>query len=211
MPDISLFSGLTEQDVKYLLNFFKAQKITCKKDSIIITNIKNTNTIGYIEDGEAAIIRYEYNGNRTVIEHIENKDTFGKFFTSDNNNDLSIKAISDTKIILFDYEYILKNYKSNNEIQNKFLNNIFISLSNQLEILNEHMNILSKRTIRDKLLEYFNNLSLKTLSKTIYLPFTYTMFADYLGVDRCAMMRELKNMKDDGLIVTYGKKIIIKY
>lgn len=211
MHDISLFSGLGESDVKYLLNYFKVVAIEYKKDSTIITNIRNTNTIGYIEDGEAAIIRYEYNGNRTIISHIKNKDVFGKFFTSDINNDLTIKAISDTKVYLFNYEYIIKNYKSSNGVQQKFLNNLLICLSNQLETITEHVNVLSQRSIREKLLEYFNQLQLKNLSKTINLPFTYTMFADYLGVDRCAMMRELKYMKDDGLIVTYGTKIIIKY
>ena len=211
MYDISLFSGLSESDVKYVLNFFKVQKISCKKDSIIVTNIKNTNTIGYVISGEAAVVRYEYNGNRTVISQLSEKDTFGKFFTSDINNDLSIKAIEDCEIYLFNYDNILKNYKSSNEAQVKFLNNIFICLSKELEKITDRINILSKRSIRDKLLEYFNSLQLKALSKTITLPFTYTILADYLGVDRCAMMRELKNLKDDGLIVTYGKKIVIKY
>lgn len=211
MYDISLFSGLSDNDVKFLLNHFKASKLFYKKDSIIVTNIRNTDVIDYIITGEAAVIRYEYNGNRTVINHLSEHNTFGKFFTSDNNNDLNIQALEDTTIYQFNYDNIIKNYKGSNEIMRKFMNNILTCLSKQIDKYNEQINILSKRTIRDKLLEYFNSLSLNSLSKTINLPFSYTVLADYLGVDRCAMMREIKNLRDDGIIVTYGKKIILKY
>jgi CRP-like cAMP-binding protein len=46
-------------------------------------------------------------------------------------------------------------------------------------------------------------------NRTFMLPFTYTDLADYLSIDRSAMMRELKNLKDDGFIKTNGKKITL--
>ena len=42
----------------------------------------------------------------------------------------------------------------------------------------------------------FNLLSSKTLSKTITIPFSYTDLADYLGIDRSAMMRDIKTLVD---------------
>ena len=39
------------------------------------------------------------------------------------------------------------------------------------------------------------------------MPFSYTDCADYLFVDRSAMMRELGRMKEEGLIRTEGKRI----
>jgi len=45
-------------------------------------------------------------------------------------------------------------------------------------------------------------LSSKSGSNTFKLPFTMTALADYLSVDRSAMSRELKKMKDEGLIQT---------
>ena len=123
MPGISLFFSLSDNDVKYLSNYFKAQIFEYKKESTIMTNIKNTNSIGYIIEGEVAVIRYEYNGNRTIIEHLNEQAAFGKFLTPDINNDLTIQALENTKIILFDYDTILKTYKSSNSIHQTFLNN----------------------------------------------------------------------------------------
>ena len=41
--------------------------------------------------------------------------------------------------------------------------------------------------------------------------YSYTDLADYLSVDRSAMMRELKNLKEDKLIKDTNKKITILY
>ena len=40
---------------------------------------------------------------------------------------------------------------------------------------------------------------------------TFTDLADYLSVDRTALMRELKNLSDYGLIKKSGKRITILY
>ena len=54
-------------------------------------------------------------------------------------------------------------------------------------------------------------MSKKKLSKTFTIPLTYTDLADYLGIDRSAMQRELKNLKEDELISTTNKKITLNY
>ena len=71
--------------------------------------------------------------------------------------------------------------------------------------LNSRVELLTKRSIRDKLLGYFTILSTRTLCKSFSLPFSLTDLADYLSVDRSAMMRELKSLKDDGIIYTSFK------
>ena len=66
--------------------------------------------------------------------------------------------------------------------------------------LNMRIELLTKRSIRDKLLGYFNLLSNRNLSKSFYLSFSLTDLADYLSVDRSAMMREIKSLKEEGFI-----------
>ena len=43
------------------------------------------------------------------------------------------------------------------------------------------------------------------------LPFSLTDLADYLSVDRSAMMREIKLLKEDGFIEKIGNKITLLY
>ena len=77
--------------------------------------------------------------------------------------------------------------------------------------LNTRIELLTKKNIRDKLLSYFDILSTKKLSKIISLPFTFTDLADYLSVDRSAMMRELSHLIEEGFIDKKGKRIKLLY
>ena len=71
--------------------------------------------------------------------------------------------------------------------------------------------LLSKRTTREKLLSYFNIISSQKLTKSFILPFSLTDLADFLSVDRSAMMRELKLLKDDNFIKKEGNRITLLY
>ena len=73
---------------------------------------------------------------------------------------------------------------------------------------NIRIEVLSKRSIRDKLLTYFSILSNKNFSKSITIPFSLTTLADYLSVDRSAMMREIKSLIDEGFIIKESKNKI---
>ena len=82
---------------------------------------------------------------------------------------------------------------------------------NKVTNLNMRIELLTKRSIRDKLVGYFNLISSMSLTKSFSLPFSLTDLADYLSVDRSAMMRELKLLKDDGFIEKTGNKITLLY
>ena len=71
------------------------------------------------------------------------------------------------------------------------------------------MLLLSNKTVREKLLTYFNNLSIEYSSKTFELPFSLTDLSDYLMIERTAMMRELKRLKDEKIINKVKNKITI--
>jgi len=75
--------------------------------------------------------------------------------------------------------------------------------------MNTKIEILSKRTIREKLISYFQSISNRKHSKTFYLDFSLSDLADYLCIDRSAMMREIKNLIDDGIIIKNKRKIKI--
>lgn len=60
--------------------------------------------------------------------------------------------------------------------------------------------LLHQRSIRARLLHFFHEEIAVQHGKTIRLPIPFTDLADYLAVERTAMMKELKKMKDEGLI-----------
>ena len=205
----SIFEGIEEEDIKKMLKCFDAKTRTFKKDRTIVTNIINIKMIGIILEGTANVERYDYNGNRSIIEKLEKNSVFCEVF-SRLGSDISVIATSDCEVLFIEYEHLIKRCKKGCIYHSILTNNVLQLLSKKIVDLNKRLEILSKRTIRDKLLSYFELLANNNPKRSFNLPFTYTDLADYLSIDRSAMMREIKNLKEEGFIETNGKKITLK-
>ena len=200
--------------------FFKSLKTACCKVSThsftrgetVTTYIEKRNQMCILLKGEVDLIRYDFNGNKTIIGHFSNNDIFGEvLYPANTNNELFVLAKTDCEVLFFISDDILKKCKTNCSFHKELSQKIHILIMNQMVNLNTRIELLTKKNIRDKLLSYFDILSTQNLSKTFLLPFSLTDLADYLSVDRSAMMRELSHLKEEGFIHKKGKKITLLY
>ena len=182
------------------------------KDEVITTYIEKRNQVCILVDGEADFIRYDSNGNKTIICHFMKNDTFGEvFYPANTNNELFVEAKSSCRVLFFNYSHLLNKCKRSCSFHKELEDKFSELLLTQIISLNTRIEHLTKRTIRDKLLSYFNLKASKTLTKTVVVPFSYTDLADYLSVDRSAMMREIKNLIDEGFIERDKNRIKLLY
>ena len=211
MEKLSIFKNISKEDINKMLKCFEAKTKIIKKGDIILNYIGNYGLIGIIEEGEASLFRYDDRGNKTLIEKLSKDSIFGERFYNFNTDEMVVEATKDTEVIFLNYSHLINNYKNNCPCHEKLIQNLIEILTNKIIISNEKAEILTKKTIRDKLLTYFQINSKRAMSKTFMIPYTYTDLADYLGIDRAAMQRELKNLKEDGLIKTKNRRITIYY
>ena len=204
MYELSIFKNMSPNEIDDALKGLGARRISFRKEHIIVSNLVDDDLIGVILNGKASIVNYDYSGNRDIIDSLEYDAVFGKPF-SHIDNDVSIIAATDCEVLFIDYHLLMNNVSKYNKINY----NISRLLTSKIYSLYEKIEILAKRTIREKLLSYFNNLSKKYKKKSFNLPITYIELADYLSIDRSAMMREIKKLKDEKKISTDGKKITI--
>ena len=106
---------------------------------------------------------------------------------------------------MLNYDIFEKKCKKNCKFHQELLIGLPNLVLTKVSDLNIRIELLSKKTIRDKILSYFRILSENSFSKTFTLPFSLTDLADYLSIDRSAMMREMKNLKEDGIIKKLDK------
>lgn len=201
-----LFNNINTSNQEKILKSLEANTFTFKKDTTILRSVKRDNIIGIILEGYIEIIKTDYNGNRTIIEDLYENDIFGSNISNISNDEYSIQTKENSKIIIIYFNEIINN-SLNTNYYNQFLKNLLNIMSDKIKNNNERIEILANKTIRDKLLAYFKIMSNKNNSKIIYLPYTFTDLADYLNVDRSAMYREIKNLKDDGFIEIKNKRI----
>lgn len=204
------FENISPKNREKLMRSLEANIHTFKSGMNILSNANNENLLGIIIYGYIQIIKTDYNGNITIIEKLEDNAIFGNMISNISNNEYQVITKEETKVILLDYDRILNNLKQNSAYY-QFIQNLLKIISNKIHEKNERIEVLTEKTIRNKLLKYFDVIKPNTYSKIIYLPFTYTELAEYLSVDRSALMRELKNLRDEGIIETKDKKIYLKY
>ncbi len=190
----------------------KIQKKHFNKNEVITTYIQNRNQICIMVNGKADLIRFDLNGNQDIVDKFNTNDIFGEsFYPVYTNNELTVVATSACDVLFLVHDDITTKCKQNCKFHNTLSSSILeLTLNNAIH-QNTRIEVLSKRSIREKLLSYFSILSSKDFSKTVTLPFSLTNLADYLSVDRSAMMRELKNLVDEGFISRNGNKIKLLY
>lgn len=204
---IDIFSDIKKSDKKKLLKDLEANTMFFDKNNSILKYIGNSNILGILEEGSAQILRTDYDGNKIIIDDLVPGSIFGIKFSLLDNDEYDIIAKDFSKIILIDYDYILKIDQKRSVYYQKFLINLLNIMNQMVHSQNERINILTRKTTREKLLEYFENESKKAFSKSFYLPFNLTELAEYLSIDRSAMMREIRRLKDDKIIESSGNKI----
>lgn len=205
------FEGLTKLQIGKLLVLLGVHRYKYTKGEEIIPTIKNDNIIGIVLSGSAQIMNIEYNGNEMVQENLGKDSVFGTTISATNSESCQIIAKEDTEVLIIDYSRLMRPENLTHNYFNIFLSNLYDIMSNKFRETNERVKVLEKKQIHDKLLEFFEIEHKKTRSKNIYLNFAFKDLADYLAIDRSAMFRELKHLKDDKLIEVDGRKIKILY
>ena len=127
------------------------------------------------------------------------------------NNERFVLAKTNCEVIFFTYDNLWLKCRPNCSFHKEFSEQMNKLIMSQVVELNTSIELLTKKNIRDKLLSYFDILSNKQLSKRFSLPLSLTDLADYLSVDRSAMMRELSHLIEEGFIDKKGKKITLLY
>lgn len=189
----------------------KIQIKKVEKNNTITTYIKNRNQIYILASGKADLIKYDVNGNKTIIETLNENDIFGEvFFPITSNNELFVVAKENCEVISFTFDDIIKKCSRTCKFHETLKTSLLNLIINKIVTQNIRIELLTKRSIREKLKSYFSSLSNNFSITTFSIPISYTDLADYLSIDRSAMMRELKALQDDNIILRKGNKITLK-
>ena len=205
------FENLSKNQINKLYDLLGVHIYKYKKTQEILPTIKNENILGIILDGSAQIVNIEYNGNEIIKETLLKDSVFGTNISATNSEYCQIIAKQDTEVLVIDYIKLINPENLNHNYFNIFLNNLFDIYNSKIRIMNERIKILEKKQIREKLLEYFEIEHKKSRFRYFYLNYSFKDLADYLAIDRSAMFRELKHLKEDKFIEIDNRKITLLY
>ena len=106
--------------------------------------------------GNADLVRYDINGNRIVTERFSANSIFGEIFYDINtNSEFIVEAKEKCKVLMFLYDDISVKCKSNCSFHKKLEANFTSLVLSKIVDLTSRVELLSRRTTRDKLLRIF--------------------------------------------------------
>ena len=193
-------------DINSFINRFRNYcKIADIKDfqanEIIMTLLPKRNLLCVLLDGEAYLITYDKNGNKKILYYYKKNDIFGEaLFKMNTDRELFVQAKKKCTVLFFPYDKAEQCPETSCLYHIELLRNLPDLIINSISAQNQRLEILTKKTVREKLLTFFENQVLEARSKTFEIPFTLVDLSDYLMIERTAMMREIKRMKDENII-----------
>ena len=202
LKNTKIFRSASEFECQAMMFCFKTRFKSFNKNQRIVEQGENMEDIVLIVKGGAIVQHIDSLGDISILRRLKKGDVYGlesAYFGQTTFKD-SLIATEKTLVLFMNKHRVInpcENRCRRHDIVSKHLAQI-VAESN-LELLDK-LTHMSKKTIRDKLMSYFNSLSAKEGTNYFEIPFNKTELASYLSVDRSAMSTELTKMKEDGLI-----------
>jgi CRP-like cAMP-binding protein len=194
----------TENNIKRLIDHLQLKAKTFNRQDIIVNPSSDKNMIGIIISGMAYLTTINLNYQKRILDYYEVNDIFNnRTLANLGNNSYYIYAKTKCSVVFLDLRELQSN---SNDTMDKFQDYMLDKVGRRTL---QHIDILSQLTLRNKLLSYFDYCKKSTQSTRFILPLTLTDLADYLAVDRSAMMRELGKMREEKIIQSNGRNITI--
>ncbi len=164
-------------------------------------------TIGIIKSGMAYLTTINTADQRRIVDYYEKGNVFGKHFLPDTEDKLFyVLAKTNCKVAFVKYQkFITCCEKCCNE-HVALIDRLVMSTARKSLV---HVDVLCQRTLRSKLMSYFEYLKIEKNSQSFTLPLPLTDLADYLAVDRSAMMREIKKLNEENIIKSDKRKVVM--
>ena len=158
--------------------------------------------LGIVLSGSVQIISIDYFGNRNIITEVYEAELFGEAFAAADVAQIPVQIIANkpAEIMLIDMTHILHTCKNACGFHQKLIFNIMRDLAEKAIFFHSKMEIISKRTTREKLLAYLADMAKRSGQKSFYIPFDRQELADFLGVDRSGLSVEIGKLKSEGII-----------
>ena len=210
--DVALFENIKEADLDKLLVCIRSFKKEFKKGQTIYMETDNIPYVGIVLYGSVHMIKNDIWGNNTLFTFFGPGELFGESFAvqKDVSSSVIFKAAENTKVLFLAASSIIHSCPNACGFHAQIATNLFHLLGTKNQKFLNKIEVLSKGSIREKLLAYISQLAQEQNTKYVNSPLSRVALAEYLSVNRSAMIRELSKMRDDGIIDFDKDTFIVK-
>ncbi len=205
LNECELFRNMPVNEIEDLLKGNGYHIIKFQKDTVIKLQGDDYNNLYIVMNGTVSSEISDPSGKRVKLEIFTKSSIIapGIIFAVDNALPVTITAETDCNLLSISKETVISILQTNRI----FLVNYLSTIGNKINILAEKIRLFQFNSIQQKIAGYLLNLYKKQDSSTVIIPYTRENLADFFGVARPSLSRELSRMSEAGIIDIDGKKI----
>ncbi len=203
MLEIDLFEKIDDKYVLELLQCIGIKTKVFKKNSYILKSSSKINYLGVILSGNAVVRKKSFNGDIVEIEKLKVNNIFGHNIVclGMEKSPFDIIALNNCEVLFLPFEKVVTPCSKLCQYHIQLIKNVMKMISKRNSLLNDKIDIIGQRTIRQKILALLETY--RTEEKIFSIPYSREEMAKFLCTDRSALSRELCKMRDEGILRFY--------
>ncbi len=198
----ALFEGIDGDDRLTVLSCIGHHIRSYQKGEIVAMAQEPIQYVGVLLSGAVDMVKEDVWGNRSLLLRCRKGDVFGETFAcgSDSVSVVSFIAAQQSKVLFISFGRVMRTCTNACEHHHRLVENMVRVIADKNRELLQKVEVISKKTLREKILAYLSHYAQQSSSSHFQIPLGRVELADYLCADRSALTRELARMRSEGLL-----------
>jgi CRP-like cAMP-binding protein len=200
--EFPLFCGINEEDILPMLTCLGGYIRDYKKKEFILLSDEAVKCIGVVLSGCVYMVKEDIWGNKTILAVMKELELFGETFACGNTLSATVSFLAgdELKVLYLPFDRVMHSCSRSCVFHHRLIENMVTLIANKNVQLMEKLEVVSKKTLREKISGFLSIQAQKNNSSYFTIPMGRIQLAEYLCVNRSALTRELNVMKLEGLI-----------
>ncbi len=198
----ALFDKIEDGDLSALLGCIGARVEHFDKKYTVMAEGSPARHIGILLSGEVQLVQNDYYGNRSILAVAKPGELFAEAFACAETESVPVSVIASepSEIMLVDCRRLLHSCSKACGFHQQMIYNLMRELAEKALLFHQKIEVVSKRSTRDKLMAYLTQCAKRSGSASFEIPFDRQELADYLEVDRSGLSAEIGKLAREGVL-----------
>lgn len=201
LEELPIFAGLKPEEVQSFIRRTAAVVKQYEKKDRLLEAYEENDQLGIILQGTAQILTEDWLGNENVGHRLERGALVGvnSAILSAECSGSAVEAITPMQVMWIPYRALLVSGPRLGRIHGIVMKHILEALARKNLLMVEKMELLSKKTLRERLIIYLVQREKWQKSERVQVP-GRVQLARELDCNRSALTREISLMQEEGLL-----------
>ena len=195
-----LFQGLPPDALDYALSYFEAHVKAYEKGDFLHQVSFPLERFGLVLSGTIQVSMDDMDGHHIIMNNVSAGGLFGEAYCFlGTDAPIYICAVTEAEVLWMRPTRVKAPRIPLQERDQMLANRFVAALASRTLSLNQRIQILSRRTLREKLITFLSQYA-TAKGDTFTVPFDRASMANFLGADRSALSRELSHLRKEGVL-----------